>query len=60
MKKNYQHPETIVAELNLASQLLTGTVKSVSSTTTTGLTYKGGSTTAARTKEYNDWDDWEE
>lgn len=58
MKKIYQNPETIVAELDLMNQLLTGTTKV---TKISGeLKYGGGSTTAARTKEYNGWDDWDE
>ena len=59
MKKIYQNPETIVAELSIESQLLTGTVKRISSggvfNNEDGIT---GSTEPARTKEDNGWDDW--
>ena len=63
MKKVYQKPETIVAELSMMSQLLTGTdpnkVTKIGGNVfnSNGVT---GSTTDARTKEYNAWDEWEE
>lgn len=61
MKKIYQNPETIVAELSMMSQLLANTPQNKVTKVGGGtLGYGGFNTSDARTKEYNSWDDWEE
>lgn len=58
MKKIYQNPETIVAELSQET-IIADSVKSIRSNST-GLKYGGGSgNTVARTKEQT-WGDWSE
>ena len=57
MKKIYQNPETIVAELSQET-IIADSVRSIKSNST-GLVYGGGGSTAARTKEQT-WDDWSE
>ena len=56
MKKIYQNPETIVAELSQET-IIADSVRSIKSNST-GLKYGGGNT-VARTKEQT-WDDWSE
>ena len=63
MKKNYVQPTTTVFEVQVESQLLSGSgseVTSVSTNLDVNISYGGGSNQAARVKSNAvDWDDWE-
>ena len=57
MKKIYQNPETIVAEMT-QSQMIASTVSKIAGNA--GFSYGGGKgNVSARTKEQT-WDDWSE
>ena len=61
MKKMYQQPTMDVVEIEVTQMMALSEVKTVSSEST-GITYGGGSSTAARVKTNTvDWDDdWSE
>ena len=58
MKKNYQKPQMEAVNVNMSSQILTGSgVSSVAGGVFDG-TVSGGSGTA-RSRYLDDWDEWE-
>lgn len=54
-KQEYQKPEIQAVSIHMGSHLMDASIES-----NAGLVKGGGGSGPARSRDYNDWDDWDE